>query len=132
MALAHRHQFTDVLSAVRNIPRGQTASYGDVAEVALGRRAAARTVGWALARCPADVPWWRVIYANGVLPGVDDVRQTRLLRSEGVRILELAHSRHGRVFIADVRSGRGRLPHPFDNSSSATVDRGRTNADLAF
>ena len=80
------HTFQVILAAVRTIPRGDTASYADVAQRALGSRSAARTVGWALSRCPADVPWWRVIRASGALPGVHDTLQARLLRSEGVTV----------------------------------------------
>ncbi len=79
-----RTTFRDVLDAVRAIPPGCTASYADVAELAIGSRRAARTVGWALASCPEDVPWWRVVRATGELPGVNDRAQTRLLRAEGI------------------------------------------------
>jgi alkylated DNA nucleotide flippase Atl1 len=80
------HTFQVILAVIREIPRGHTASYADVAQRALGSRSAARTVGWALSRCPADVPWWRVIRASGALPGVHDALQARLLRSEGVSV----------------------------------------------
>lgn len=79
-----RSTFHDVLDVVRAIPPGCTASYADVAEHAIGSRRAARTVGWALASCPEDVPWWRVVRATGELPGVNDRAQTRLLRAEGI------------------------------------------------
>jgi|HubBroStandDraft_6_1064221.scaffolds.fasta_scaffold804574_2 methylated-DNA-protein-cysteine methyltransferase-like protein len=76
--------FQTILDVVRAIPPGCATSYADVAEIAVGSRRAARTVGWALAACPADVPWWRVVRATGELPGVNDRAQTRLLRAEGV------------------------------------------------
>ncbi|HVC03583.1 MAG TPA: MGMT family protein [Candidatus Acidoferrales bacterium] len=76
--------FQRILDEVRAIPPGHTASYADVAELAIGSRRAARTVGWALVSCPADVPWWRVVRATGELPGVNDRTQTRHLRAEGV------------------------------------------------
>jgi methylated-DNA-protein-cysteine methyltransferase-like protein len=81
-----RRTFQSILDTVRAIPPGSTASYADVAELAIGSRRAARTVGWALASCPADVPWWRVVRASGELPGVNDRVQTRLLRAEGIRV----------------------------------------------
>jgi methylated-DNA-protein-cysteine methyltransferase-like protein len=81
-----RSTFGRILDVVRAIPPGCTASYADVAELAIGSRRAARTVGWALSSCPADVPWWRVVRATGELPGVSDRAQTRLLRAEGIKV----------------------------------------------
>jgi methylated-DNA-protein-cysteine methyltransferase related protein len=75
--------FQAVLDVVRAIPSGCTASYADVAELAIGSRRAARTVGWALSGCPEDVPWWRIVRSTGELPGVSDRAQARLLRAEG-------------------------------------------------
>src|SRR5258708_17828283 len=75
--------FTAVWRAVQRGPRGGVASYGDTAEAVFGSRRAARTVGWALVACPPEVPWWRIIRADGCLPGVRDDLQAELLRSEG-------------------------------------------------
>jgi len=49
---------------VRRIPRGRVATYGQIAAL-LGRPRAARAVGWAMRRCPGDVPWHRVVNASG-------------------------------------------------------------------
>lgn len=59
-----------VWRAVRVIPYGSTASYGEVA-LAIGRPRAARAVGGALARCPLApvVPCHRVIHADGSIGG---------------------------------------------------------------
>jgi len=57
-----------VLLTVRTeIPYGETATYGEVAELA-GRPGAARAVGTAMARCPVPlfVPCHRVVAANGI------------------------------------------------------------------
>lgn len=81
--IAPRSTFQAVLNVVRAIPSGCTASYADVAELAIGSRRAARTVGWALSGCPEDVPWWRIVRSTGELPGVSDRAQARLLRAEG-------------------------------------------------
>ena len=53
----------DVLDVVASIPPGRVMSYGQVAAV-LGTRAA-RRVGRVLAESGADVPWWRVVRADG-------------------------------------------------------------------
>lgn len=59
-----------VLGAVRAIPWGAVASYGDVA-AAIGRRGAARAVGGAVGRNPIGlvIPCHRVIAADGTLGG---------------------------------------------------------------
>lgn len=59
-----------VLGAVRAIPRGSTASYGEVAR-RIGRPGAARAVGGAIGRNPVGllVPCHRVIAGDGSLGG---------------------------------------------------------------
>ena len=59
-----------VLDAVRAIPRGEVASYGEVA-ARIGRPGAARAVGGAVGRNPVGlvVPCHRVIAAGGKLGG---------------------------------------------------------------
>ena len=59
-----------VLAAVRAIPRGQVASYGEVAR-RIGRRGAARAVGGAVGRNPVGllIPCHRVIAGDGSLGG---------------------------------------------------------------
>jgi methylated-DNA-[protein]-cysteine S-methyltransferase len=59
-----------VLDAVRAIPRGHTAGYGDVAR-RIGRPGAARAVGGAVGRNPVGLlfPCHRVIAGDGTLGG---------------------------------------------------------------
>jgi O-6-methylguanine DNA methyltransferase len=59
-----------VLEAVREIPPGATASYGDVARM-IGSPGAARAVGGAVGRCPIGlaVPCHRVIAGDGTVGG---------------------------------------------------------------
>ena len=59
-----------VLGAVRAIPRGETASYGEVAR-RIGRTGAARAVGGAVGRNPVGlvIPCHRVIAGDGSLGG---------------------------------------------------------------
>jgi methylated-DNA-protein-cysteine methyltransferase-like protein len=75
-----------VYAYVRSIPPGRVLSYGDVGQaVGVG----ARAVGWALSFCPPDVPWQRVVGADGYLriakrsPHLK-LRQKQLLEGEGV------------------------------------------------
>jgi alkylated DNA nucleotide flippase Atl1 len=71
-----------VLDAVDRIPRGRVMSYGDVAEFV--GRGSARAVGMVMARYGAQVPWYRVLRADGTCaPGVAE-RQLAALRREKV------------------------------------------------
>ncbi|MBP1704954.1 MAG: methylated-DNA/protein-cysteinemethyltransferase [Chloroflexi bacterium] len=60
----------EVLEAVRRIPQGETASYGEIARQ-IGRRGAARAVGGAVGRNPIGlvIPCHRVIAGDGTLGG---------------------------------------------------------------
>jgi methylated-DNA-protein-cysteine methyltransferase related protein len=95
--------FASVYRAVRRIPRGRVATYGQLARW-LGVPRGARAVGWALRALPSrqerSVPWHRVVSAGGrIAPraGAGPERQRRKLRAEGVRFrggcVDLA--RHG-------------------------------------
>jgi len=99
MAAVDRKQLERIWNAVAAIPRGQVASYGEIARRAgLPRRA--RLVGHALKVAPASLrlPWHRVLNAAGriSLPaGSRAHRQQRaLLEREGLRF------RNGRVDLA--------------------------------
>jgi methylated-DNA-protein-cysteine methyltransferase related protein len=68
---------------IRALQPGEVVTYGEVAADA-GRPGAARAVGHLLATCPADLPWWRVVAANGrLVPGHEDEHARRLV-AEGV------------------------------------------------
>jgi O-6-methylguanine DNA methyltransferase len=75
-----------VLAAVRRIPPGRVATYGDVAAAA-GRPRAARAVGNIMRECrDAAVPCHRVVGAGGALGGYGGNLELKraLLRAEGV------------------------------------------------
>jgi methylated-DNA-protein-cysteine methyltransferase related protein len=79
-----------VYDAVRGIPRGRVATYGQVAHL-LGVPRGARAVGWALRaldpRNARSVPWHRVVGAGGRISlraGAGPLLQRRRLRAEGV------------------------------------------------
>lgn len=80
--------FERVWAVVDEIPPGRVTTYGDIAEY-LGRRGAARLVGWALnAAAGTGRPCHRVVNRNGALTGrkhfeTPHVMEERL-RSEGV------------------------------------------------
>ena len=84
-----------VLDAVDRIPRGKVMAYGDVAEyVGAG---SARAVGTVMARYGAEVPWHRVLHADGTCATHKADRQLDMLRDEGVPMLR------GRVDMAQAR-----------------------------
>jgi len=82
-----------VIKLVRRIPKGQVASYGQIAS-ALGSPRAARQVGWVLRGSdPVDVfvPWWRVVNNKGAItikgnPVATKLQQKLLLEKEGVKV----------------------------------------------
>lgn len=72
------------MACVELIPRGKVMAYKDVAEFVHTR--AARNVGRIMATEHADVPWWRVLRADGTCaPHIRD-EQLRRLTAEGVPI----------------------------------------------
>ena len=79
--------FNKVYEIVRIIPIGRVTSYGAIGKY-LGSAKSARMVGWALNKCPNDVPAHRVINRNGLLTGkahfngVNLMKQ--LLENEGI------------------------------------------------
>jgi methylated-DNA-protein-cysteine methyltransferase-like protein len=86
--------YEDVWDLVRQVPPGKVATYGQIAQMiplppdvnaeeykAFGPR----WVGSAMAACPDEVPWQRVINSQGKIserPGA--ARQRQLLEAEGV------------------------------------------------
>ena len=80
-----------VYAIIGSIPPGNVLSYGEVADRA-GLRSA-RLVGRILAECDDDIPWHRVVRADGSPAPHLASKQTALLRAEGVRF------RNGRVVV---------------------------------
>ncbi len=98
-SIIFNHQVWDL---VRQVPRGKVATYGQIARLlpppaGMDPKAyqafGPRWVGGAMAACPADVPWQRVINSKGEIsprPGAE--KQRELLEEEGV-----AFDERGRV-----------------------------------
>lgn len=78
-----------VYAICRKIPKGQTMSYGEIADIL---KSSPRAVGQALKRNPYApiVPCHRVIHTDGRVGGYNGIRDSRkkikLLKKEGVRI----------------------------------------------
>lgn len=82
-----------IYEAVKRIPKGRVATYGQVAELA-GDKNMARAVGNALHRNPdpENIPCYRVVNAKGELAGAfafggEDV-QAKLLESDGIPVID--------------------------------------------
>ena len=77
--------FPRIYAVTRQVPRGTVTTYGDVAHL-VGQGCDARLVGYAMANCPDDVPWQRVINAQGKisLQGDPAARQRMRLEAEGI------------------------------------------------
>lgn len=86
--------YEQVWELVRQIPSGKVATYGGIAkmlpppqgvEFEAYRAFGPRWVGGAMANCPNDVPWQRVINSKGeISPRPGAQRQKELLLEEGV------------------------------------------------
>jgi len=58
--------FHKVYAIVLQIPEGKVSAYGLIVKY-LGSAKSARMVGWALNKCPSDVPAHRVVNQKGLL-----------------------------------------------------------------
>lgn len=75
-----------VRAAVRAIPAGETSTYGEIARQ-VGLRSA-RLVGRILAEDGGDLPWHRVLRADGTAAPHIAVEQAARLRAEGVLLVD--------------------------------------------
>jgi alkylated DNA nucleotide flippase Atl1 len=78
-----------IFDRVRRVPPGYVTTYGDLTP------GAPRQAGRALSTMPPDLPWWRVVRADGSLAKGAE-QQARLL-DEGIPF------RGSRVILAEVR-----------------------------
>ena len=82
-----------IYEAVKLIPKGKVATYGQVAELA-GDKKMARAVGNALHKNPNpdEIPCYRVVNAKGELAGEfafgGDKAQQRLLEADGIIVID--------------------------------------------
>ena len=93
---ANRNDFNILVwEMVRRIPPGKVMTYGQISSLIpppsnmseRGYRALApRWVGGAMAHCPADVPWQRVVNSQGRISLRDSSNKQRiLLEDEGIK-----------------------------------------------
>lgn len=90
--------FARVYTVVAEIPYGKVVSYGQIARM-IGAPRCARQVGWAMHSCPDELPWQRVVKADGSIAGGDYAQLRKsFLEAEGVPFLP-----DGRVDLAQCR-----------------------------
>jgi alkylated DNA nucleotide flippase Atl1 len=94
MATVSDDEIEAVRALVAAIPEGQVTTYGDLAAVGLS---SPRIVGWIMRTDSADLPWHRVVPANGRPAAHLETRQLDRLREEGVPITD------GRIHMSDCR-----------------------------
>ncbi len=82
-----------VVAVLESTEPGDVMSYGEIAAEA-GWPGAARAVGGVLRRVP-DLPWWRVVAANGRLIPHAPERHAEALAAEGVE------TKNGKVIFPD-------------------------------
>ncbi|MBK9005769.1 MAG: MGMT family protein [Anaerolineae bacterium] len=90
--------YEQVWTLVRQIPRGKVASYGQIAlmlpppngvEFEAYKAFGPRWVGGAMANCPDDVPWQRVINSQGkISERAGAERQRQRLEEEGIMFVK--------------------------------------------
>lgn len=134
-----RSAFNDlVYEIVKAIPRGKVMTYGGIAALIPHpisvdplsySRVRARWVGYAMASCGEDVPWYRVINAQGQVskrPGHGPHVQRRYLEEEGV-IFDTKDRVDLKIYRweppKDWLLARGLLPPLAENSSKTTQQR---------
>jgi len=79
--------FKQVYDIVEQIPYGKVISYGEIARL-LGKPRSAREVGRAMRICPDELPWQRVVMADGSITGGAFAEMRRaVLDSEEVSFL---------------------------------------------
>lgn len=76
-----------VYSVIALIPKGKVTTYGAIA-AAIGKPKAARFVGYAMSKCPEQLPWHRIVNRKGELMHGWEEMHRRLLEADGVTFLE--------------------------------------------
>ena len=120
--------FERVYAAVRLIPRGSVATYGQIAR-AIGNPRLARVVGYALHVNPEPgvIPCHRVVRRDGAVSPAfafgGSNRQVELLKNEGVGFTDESHVDMARFCVTGAAVHRGIEKHPAftDKMGPATV-----------
>ncbi len=74
-----------IIDVLMSLGEGEVTTYGDIADVA-GYPKQSRLVGRILRETTEDVPWWRVVNAQGRIRTGNPARQAELLQEEDVLV----------------------------------------------
>lgn len=74
-----------IIDVLMSLGEGEVTTYGDIADVA-GYPKQSRLVGRILRETVLDVPWWRVVNAQGRIRASNPALQAELLQEEGVLV----------------------------------------------
>ncbi len=89
-----------VLEAIAEVKSGEVTTYGDLARAAGGGRQAARSITGILSRAykagQTDIPFHRIVYANGKIWITDAYHKERMKRykQEGIEVDEKGYIKH--------------------------------------
>ncbi len=121
----HERLYARIYTVVRQIPAGRVATYGQVAEIVAD--CTARMVGYAMAASPDDVPWQRVINAQGkVSPRADhwgsEVQRLRLQEED------IVFDGDQKIDLAQVRWAGPTLAWRIENGFAPALDKEEAGA----
>lgn len=97
-----------VLRVVEQVPPGRVTTYGAVAD-AIGR-GGPRQVGAVMAAYGGPVPWWRVVRADGSLPGHLGPEALQQYWREGTPLRPSGRADLGRAFWQPSRASATTFP----------------------
>ena len=114
-----------MLDVVDQIPPGRVTTYGLVAEAVHARtgRGHARHVGTIMSTYGAEVPWWRVVRADGTLPRALRASALAHYREEGTPMSPLVG---GKV---ELRLALWDAPERWQAPAGLAADDGADRAD---
>lgn len=100
-----------ILRAVECVPPGRAATYGLIGRV-VGE--SPRVVGHVMARWGSTVPWWRIVNAQGLIPGHESVvhdhwAREGLLAPDAARPASSGRGGAARVRLSQVLADEDRL-----------------------
>lgn len=110
----------DVVAVVRLVPPGRVVAYGDIAELFA---TSPRIVGRVMATYEAaDVPWWRVVRADGRMADHLVERAEQHWHDEGIRAVDgRVRMRHHRADLAALADAAESILGPLPGAGEVPV-----------
>ena len=113
-----------VLACADSVPPARVTTYGAIAEVVGGALGGGgpRQVAAVLALRGGEVPWWRVVRADGSLPSSHQAQARLAYRAEGTPLRESGRVDLPHAFFAPVLP-LGEVPTPTSHRASGPSPR---------